>query len=164
MTGSDDSYSNTRPISVAELLAKNGTIGAPPVGGRRRRRRGNADSVTVAELTGRDGTVTGVRLGDGTVVPADVVVVGVGIAPNDLLARESGLAVGNGITVDQWLRTSDPDVFAAGDVADAYHPTLARHVRVERVATDATNEVARYAALLATGTYAAAYLGVALSR
>jgi hypothetical protein len=52
MTGSDDSYSNTRPISVAELLARNGTIGAPPVGGRRRRRRGNADSVTVAELTG----------------------------------------------------------------------------------------------------------------
>ncbi|MGD9514144.1 hypothetical protein [Mycolicibacterium sp.] len=51
MTGSDDSYS-TRPISVAELLAKNGTIGSPPVGGRRRRRRGNADAVTVAELTG----------------------------------------------------------------------------------------------------------------
>jgi len=44
--------SSTRPISVAELLAKNGTIGAPPVGGRRRRRRGNSDSVTVAELTG----------------------------------------------------------------------------------------------------------------
>lgn len=44
--------SGTRPISVAELLAKNGTIGAPPVGGRRRRRRGNSDSVTVAELTG----------------------------------------------------------------------------------------------------------------
>lgn len=42
----------TRPISVAELLARNGTIGAPPVGGRRRRRRGNSDSVTVAELTG----------------------------------------------------------------------------------------------------------------
>jgi hypothetical protein len=51
MTGPEDSYSNTRPISVAELLAKNGTIGAPPVGGRRRRRRGS-DSVTVAELTG----------------------------------------------------------------------------------------------------------------
>ncbi|BBZ25600.1 hypothetical protein [Mycolicibacter hiberniae] len=42
----------TRPISVAELLAKNGTIGSPPVSGRRRRRRGNADAVTVAELTG----------------------------------------------------------------------------------------------------------------
>ena len=53
MTGSDDSHSNTRPISVAELLAKNGSIGAPPVGGRRRRRRrGNADAVSVAELTG----------------------------------------------------------------------------------------------------------------
>ncbi len=51
MTGPDD-HSSTRPISVAELLAKNGTIGAPPVGGRRRRRRGNDDAVTVAELTG----------------------------------------------------------------------------------------------------------------
>jgi hypothetical protein len=51
MTGPDDGA--TRPISVAELLAKNGTIGAaPPGGGRRRRRRGNSDSVTVAELTG----------------------------------------------------------------------------------------------------------------
>jgi hypothetical protein len=52
MTDSDDTSSQTRPISVAELLAKNGTIGAPPVGGRRRRRRGNSDAVTVAELTG----------------------------------------------------------------------------------------------------------------
>ena len=52
MTGQEDSHSSTRPISVAELLARNGTIGAPPVGGRRRRRRGNSDSVTVAELTG----------------------------------------------------------------------------------------------------------------
>jgi hypothetical protein len=43
---------DTRPISVAELLARNGTIGAPPVGGRRRRRRGNSDAVSVAELTG----------------------------------------------------------------------------------------------------------------
>ncbi|BBY27933.1 hypothetical protein [Mycolicibacterium sediminis] len=49
MTDDDNA---TRPISVAELLAKNGTIGAPPAGGRRRRRRGNTDSVTVAELTG----------------------------------------------------------------------------------------------------------------
>lgn len=59
MTGPEDSHSNTRPISVAELLAKNGTIGAPPVGGRRRRRRGNTDSVTVAELTGEIPIVSG---------------------------------------------------------------------------------------------------------
>ncbi|EHB55968.1 hypothetical protein MycrhDRAFT_3162 [Mycolicibacterium rhodesiae JS60] len=51
MTAPDESE-NSRPISVAELLAKNGTIGSPPVGGRRRRRRGNTDAVTVAELTG----------------------------------------------------------------------------------------------------------------
>ena len=59
MTGPDESYSSTRPISVAELLAKNGTIGAPPVGGRRRRRRGNTDAVSVAELTGEIPIVTG---------------------------------------------------------------------------------------------------------
>ncbi|TFV61340.1 hypothetical protein E4P42_00085 [Mycobacterium sp. PS03-16] len=58
MTEPDNSSSNTRPISVAELLAKNGTIGAPPVGGRRRRRRGNSDAVTVAELTGEIPIVT----------------------------------------------------------------------------------------------------------
>jgi 3-phenylpropionate/trans-cinnamate dioxygenase ferredoxin reductase subunit len=109
--------------------------------------------VTVAELTGRDGVVTGVRLGDGTVVPADLVVVGVGIAPNDLLARESGLAVGNGITVDQWLRTSDPHVFAAGDVADAYHPTLGRHIRVEHWA-NARRQGAAAAATMLGGTAA----------
>ncbi|ODQ84629.1 hypothetical protein [Mycolicibacterium holsaticum] len=66
MTGPEDS-STTRPISVAELLARNGTIGAPPLGGRRRRRRGDTDSITVAELTGEipiirpDDTATSTR-------------------------------------------------------------------------------------------------------
>jgi hypothetical protein len=59
MTEPQDDHSSSRPISVAELLAKNGTIGSPPVGGRRRRRRGNSDSVTVAELTGEIPIVTG---------------------------------------------------------------------------------------------------------
>lgn len=57
MTGPEDSQ-GTRPISVAELLARNGTIGAPPVGGRRRRRRGDTDSISVAELTGEIPIVT----------------------------------------------------------------------------------------------------------
>lgn len=54
MTGSqpDTQDTATRPISVAELLARHGSIGSPPPGGRRRRRRGNSDAVTVAELTG----------------------------------------------------------------------------------------------------------------
>ena len=55
MSGSQDS---TRPISVAELLARNGTIGSPPVGGRRRRRRGNSLAVSVAELTGEIPVIT----------------------------------------------------------------------------------------------------------
>src|SRR3954453_21009590 len=59
MTGPEESHRSTRPISVAELLAKNGTIGAPPLGGRRRRRRGNSDAVTVAELTGEIPIVSG---------------------------------------------------------------------------------------------------------
>lgn len=58
MTEPNDTNGSTRPISVAELLAKNGNIGSPPVGGRRRRRRGNADAVTVAELTGEIPIVT----------------------------------------------------------------------------------------------------------
>jgi NADPH-dependent 2,4-dienoyl-CoA reductase/sulfur reductase-like enzyme len=84
----------------------------------------------VAGLTG-DGKVTGVSLGDGTHLPADVVVVGVGITPNVELARAAGLDVDNGVLVDAGMRTSDPDVFAAGDVANSQHPVLGRRIRVE---------------------------------
>jgi len=58
-------------------------------------------------------------------------VVGVGVAPDTRVAEEAGLPVDNGILVDEHLRTSDPAVFAAGDVANAYHPGLGRRVRVE---------------------------------
>ncbi|MFI9271302.1 NAD(P)/FAD-dependent oxidoreductase [Kitasatospora sp. NPDC052896] len=87
--------------------------------------------VRVAEFVGSGGRVTAVRLADGTEVPADVVVVGVGAAPNDQLARAAGLVVDDGVCVDARLRSSDPDVFAAGDVANAIHPLLDRRVRVE---------------------------------
>jgi len=87
--------------------------------------------VQVIELTGEHGAVAGVRLGDGELVRADMVLVGVGITPNDGLAARAGLDVANGITVDEHLRTSDPDIYAAGDVANAYHPRLRRHIRVE---------------------------------
>jgi 3-phenylpropionate/trans-cinnamate dioxygenase ferredoxin reductase subunit len=67
----------------------------------------------------------------GTELPADVVVVGIGAVPNDVLARSAGLDVDNGVVTDSALRTSDPDIFAAGDVANSYLPLLGRHVRVD---------------------------------
>jgi 3-phenylpropionate/trans-cinnamate dioxygenase ferredoxin reductase subunit len=63
------------------------------------------------------GAVTGVRLAGGEIVPADFVLVGVGVLPNLELAQEAGLVCGNGIVVDEAMRTSDRHVFAAGDVA-----------------------------------------------
>jgi 3-phenylpropionate/trans-cinnamate dioxygenase ferredoxin reductase subunit len=87
--------------------------------------------VQVAEITGSDGRVTGVALADGSVIAADVVITGVGITPNVELAVAAGLGVANGIQVSAALRTTDPDIYAAGDVANAYHPLLHRHIRVE---------------------------------
>ncbi|MET9112317.1 NAD(P)/FAD-dependent oxidoreductase [Streptomyces zhihengii] len=85
----------------------------------------------VDHLTGGDGRADGVRLTDGSHLPADTVVVGVGVTPNDRLAREAGLEVDNGVVTDQALRTSAADIYAAGDVANAYHPRLERRLRVE---------------------------------
>jgi NADPH-dependent 2,4-dienoyl-CoA reductase/sulfur reductase-like enzyme len=67
----------------------------------------------------------------GTEIAADLVVAAIGVTPNTGLAADAGLDVDNGILVDQSLRTSDPDIFAAGDVANAYHPLLGRRIRVE---------------------------------
>jgi NADPH-dependent 2,4-dienoyl-CoA reductase/sulfur reductase-like enzyme len=67
----------------------------------------------------------------GAGIPADVLVVGVGAAPNDGLAARAGLETGNGVLTDAALRTSDPNIFAAGDVANSFHPLLGRPVRVE---------------------------------
>ena len=67
----------------------------------------------------------------GAQIPADVLVVGIGAAPNDDLAARAGLETGNGVLTDEALRTSDPNVFAAGDVANSFHPLLGRRVRVE---------------------------------
>jgi NADPH-dependent 2,4-dienoyl-CoA reductase/sulfur reductase-like enzyme len=67
----------------------------------------------------------------GAEIPADVLVVGVGAAPNDDLAARAGLDVSNGVLTDEALRTSDPDIFAAGDVANSFNPRLGRRVRVE---------------------------------
>ena len=67
----------------------------------------------------------------GAQVPADIVVVGIGAAPNDALAAAAGLKVSNGVLTDEALRTSDENIFAAGDVANSFNPLLGRQVRVE---------------------------------
>lgn len=79
----------------------------------------------------RDLEVTGVELAGGEVLPATHVLVGVGIEPNVDLAAAAGLDLDNGIAVSASLRTSDPAIWAAGDVAAAEHPTIGRRLRVE---------------------------------
>jgi 3-phenylpropionate/trans-cinnamate dioxygenase ferredoxin reductase subunit len=104
--------------------------------------------VHVAEITGAGGKADGVRLADGTRVEADVVIVGIGIAPNSELATAAGLNVDNGIVTDERLRTSDPDIFAAGDVANAFHPLIGKHIRVEHWANARHQPVAAAKAML----------------
>jgi 3-phenylpropionate/trans-cinnamate dioxygenase ferredoxin reductase subunit len=88
-------------------------------------------SCGVAEFGGLGGDLTHAVLTDGAEVAADLAVVGVGIRPAIELAEAGGLAVDNGIVTDSGLRTSDPDVFACGDVANSANPLLGRSVRVE---------------------------------
>lgn len=83
------------------------------------------------DFHGEGGRVTGVETSAGAVLPADLVVVGVGLIPNTDLAKDAGLRVDNGVVVDEHLRTSAPDIYAAGDVARFYAPVFERHLRVE---------------------------------
>jgi 3-phenylpropionate/trans-cinnamate dioxygenase ferredoxin reductase subunit len=80
-------------------------------------------------------TPGGVRLADGTHIDADAVLVGIGATPNTYLAASAGLTVENGVQVGADLRTGDPDIYAAGDVANAYHPVFGTHIRVEHWAS-----------------------------
>jgi 3-phenylpropionate/trans-cinnamate dioxygenase ferredoxin reductase subunit len=86
---------------------------------------------TVDELCGNGGRVASVLVDGDTELPADLVVIGVGAGPNTGLAEAAGLDVANGVVTDAALRTSAPDVYAAGDVASSFHPRYGRHVRVE---------------------------------
>ena len=87
----------------------------------------------VAALEGKDGHVTGIRLGDGRVVPCDMALIGVGAIANDELAREAGLACQNGIVVDLTARTDDPFIYAIGDVTNRPLPLYERSFRLESV-------------------------------
>ncbi|HLS72428.1 MAG TPA: FAD-dependent oxidoreductase, partial [Actinomycetaceae bacterium] len=106
--------------------------------------------ISVADVR-QQGEQAVVRLDDGASLTADFVVVGVGAMPNTELAQDAGLTVDNGIVVDEWLRTSHPDVLAAGDVARAYHPRLGRHVRVEHWDTAVAHGKAAARSILGEG-------------
>lgn len=86
---------------------------------------------SAAAIEGRAGRATAVRTDSGETLPADVVIIAVGVVPDTALAEEAGLAMDNGILVDSGLRTSAPDILAAGDVANALHPFTGKHHRSE---------------------------------
>jgi len=79
----------------------------------------------------RDGERVVVSMKSGNELAVDSVVAGIGITPDVELAKQAGLAIGNGIVVDEFLRTSSPDIYAAGDVAEFYSPLLEKRVRLE---------------------------------
>lgn len=90
----------------------------------------------LTEITGQDGMVLAARTDDGEEHPAHDVLAAIGAAPRTALAENAGLALvdradGGGVAVDASLRTSDPDIFAAGDVASSHHPLLDTRLRVE---------------------------------
>lgn len=80
---------------------------------------------------GRDGEAAVLRFADESVLHADVVLVAVGVTPNDRIAADAGLEVADGIVVDQFSRSSDPSIYAVGDVSKRFHPLYNRHVRLE---------------------------------
>jgi 3-phenylpropionate/trans-cinnamate dioxygenase ferredoxin reductase subunit len=94
--------------------------------------------VQATSIEAENGKVTGVSLSDGRHLPADLVVVGVGVLPNIELAAEAGLPVAAGIIVDEYLATADPDISAIGDCALFASPRFGGSLRLESVqnATD----------------------------
>ena len=75
------------------------------------------ENTALARIVGENGKATGVELSTGEVLPADFVITGIGVTPNVLIPETAGLTISNGISVDEHLQTSDPDIFAIGDCA-----------------------------------------------
>ncbi len=103
----------------------------------------------VESFEGEDGHVTGVRLADGRTLACDAALVGIGAPPNDELARDAGLECVGGVVVDEQARTSDPAIFAIGDVTHRPMPLYGRMFRLESVAN--ALEQARHAVCAITG-------------
>lgn len=88
---------------------------------------------SIEGFEGLDGRVTGVRLVGGDIVPCDAVLIGIGAIPNDELARDAGLDCDNGVVVDDQARTSDPAIFAIGDMTQRPMAIYGRTLRLESV-------------------------------
>ena len=91
--------------------------------------------VTESQMTGfvGDGAVSGVEMADGSIIDADIVITGIGILPNVEIAETAGLAVENGIVVNEVGQTSDAHIFAAGDCTSHPNDLLGRTMRLESV-------------------------------
>ncbi|MDK4739040.1 FAD-dependent oxidoreductase [Rhizobium sp. CNPSo 3464] len=100
------------------------------------------------QLVGKNGHVVAAELSDGSTIDVDFVIVGIGVAPNDRLAKEAGLEVGNGIIVDSFARTSDPAIFAVGDCAEL--PWNGGRIRLESV-QNAVDQAEAAAGIIAGG-------------
>jgi 3-phenylpropionate/trans-cinnamate dioxygenase ferredoxin reductase subunit len=110
--------------------------------------------VTGAALESFEGAnrVERVRLAGGETLETDFVVVGIGVSPRTELAEQAGIAIDNGIMTDERLETSTPGVFAAGDVANSFHPFYERHLRVEHWANALNQPVVAARAMLGKPT------------
>lgn len=105
----------------------------------------------VAAITAEDGRATGLQLADGSLIEADAVLVAVGAAANIALAADAGLRLADGgVEVGSGLRTSEPDVYAVGDIAAAAHPLYGTRIRTEHWA-NALNQPAVAAANILGG-------------
>ena len=87
---------------------------------------------TIAAIEG-EGNVSAVKFADGSELAADLVIIGVGVIPNTGLAEKAGLEVGNGIIVDEFATTADPDIVAAGDCTWHLNGVYKREMRLESV-------------------------------
>jgi 3-phenylpropionate/trans-cinnamate dioxygenase ferredoxin reductase subunit len=110
----------------------------------------------VEEISTTDGRATGLRMRDGSTVAADAVLVCVGASPNLELAEAAGLSMGDGgVLVDASLRTSDPDIYAVGDIAAAEHPLFGTRIRTEHWANALKQPAVAAAGMLGSpGEYA----------
>ena len=85
----------------------------------------------IEQLIGKDGKLTGAKLSNGDSIDCTLAIIGIGVVPNSELAEEAGLDIDNGVVVDEQGRTSDPDIFAAGDLTNHPNPLLGRRIRLE---------------------------------